>query len=137
MGENTWVADFFAAVDQQDWEAVGRHLASDVVIEAPGFTGVGPDAVSGWMTAYFVAFPDLCHRPSGATNGPSRLAVEVGVSGTHAGILATPAGPIQPSGRVVDLSLGEFWDLDAHGSITRYRVYFDQLDFLRQLGLTD
>lgn len=135
MTDHAWVSDFFAAVDRQDWEAVGTRLAPDVTIEAPGFTGATPAAVSGWMSVFFAAFPDLSHRPSGVFGGNGRIGMEVAVKGTHTADLATPAGAVPPTGKAIDLSLGEFWDVDDAGLITRYRVYFDQLEFLTQIGL--
>ncbi len=60
--------------------------------------------------------------------------VELIGSGTHRGTLATPAGPIPPTGRHLSFRLLESMVV-RDGKIVEARTYVDALAMLAQLGL--
>ena len=85
---------------------------------------------------HFRAFPDMHHEIQGITVESERtLAFEWRATGTFTAPLATPGGEVPPNGKTIDLSGADFWQVEG-GLIVIYHVYFDRLEFLRQLGLT-
>ncbi len=55
--------------------------------------------------------------------------------GTHTGVLQTPTGEIQPTGRRVEMSFAEVYRL-RNGKVTEGKLYFDSATMLTQLGLS-
>jgi steroid delta-isomerase-like uncharacterized protein len=135
MGDrDDFVRRFFAAVDKQDFDFVRSVVDPECTVTAPGFEGSGPDAVAGWMAAFFAGLPDLTHRPASIVGGDGAVAVEVDVAGTHTAQLPLPDGSmLAPTGRAISLRLGEFWSL-RDDKISRYAVYYDGIELARQLG---
>ena len=50
-------------------------------------------------------------------------------------LLQTDSGEIPPKCKTIDIPGSDFWRFEA-GLIVEYHIYFDQLEFLCQLGLT-
>jgi hypothetical protein len=70
-----------------------------------------------------------------AVESNQTFAFEWRATGTFAAPLATPEGEIPPNGNTIDITGSDFWGFA--GDLTvKYHIYFDQLKFLRQLGLT-
>jgi hypothetical protein len=62
------------------------------------------------------------------------VAVEVGTfTGTHRGILHTPAGDIPPTGRPVRIAYIQVLRF-RNGTHTSFNLMFDRLEMLEQLG---
>jgi ketosteroid isomerase-like protein len=55
-------------------------------------------------------------------------------SGTHTGVLATPQGDLLPTGRKLELRFRDVFQVKA-GKAVAHRLYFDNVEFLTQLGL--
>ena len=84
---------------------------------------------------HFRALPDFFHEIRGLTAEQDQtVAFELHAFGTFTGPLALPSGEAAPTGRQIDVSAVDFWRFD-DGMIVDYRLYFDRLDFLGQLGL--
>ena len=84
---------------------------------------------------HFRALPDFFHEIRGlAAEQGQTVAFELHAVGTFTGPLALPSGEAAPTGRQIDVSAVDFWRFD-DGMIVDYRLYFDRLDFLGQLGL--
>ena len=124
--------DTFNAHDLDGFAAV---LADDVVFTAPGgMHGAGRDACvefyAGWMQAFGDAHVDVA-----SVHFAGDVAVEEGAfTGTHDGVLHTPAGDIPPTGRPVAIDYIQvlrFRDAE-HVS---FNLMFDRLLMLEQLGL--
>ncbi len=84
----------------------------------------------GWMSA----FPDF-HVEVHDVHFIDDVAVEEGTySGTHNGVLHTPAGDVPPTGRAVT---GEYIQVlhFRDGTHTSFNLSFDRLEMLEQLGL--
>jgi predicted ester cyclase len=89
-----------------------------------------------WISEHFRAFPDLRHEIRGlAVESNQTLAFEWRATGTFVAPLATPGGEVPPNGDTIDILGSDFWRFEG-GLIVNYHIYFDQLEFLRQLGLT-
>jgi steroid delta-isomerase-like uncharacterized protein len=128
------LAGYLRAIDARDRAAVRAAYTDDVEIVAPGVELRGRDAAAGWIDVFIRAFPDLRHELRTATEGGGRVAAEIRFEGTHTGPLASPTGDIPPTGKAVALDYVDVARL-VDGRVASEHVYFDQVTFLRQLGL--
>jgi steroid delta-isomerase-like uncharacterized protein len=123
------------AIDARDYEEFARHLTVDCAFEAPGVSLRGPEQAWAWMTPFLDAFPDIEHRVvSSVVSGPTE-STELTITGTHTAPLVSPDGAIPATGRPITLAAIDTLELDGEGRIVSYRVHFDTMDFLAQLGL--
>ncbi len=124
--------DTFNAHDLRGFAEV---LDDDVAVAAPGgMRSEGKDACVAFFGSWFVAFPDArveVHR----VHVLDDVAVEEGTfTGTHEGVLQSPAGAIPPTGRDVRvdyIQVLRFRD----GRHLEFNLMFDRLLMLEQLGL--
>jgi hypothetical protein len=118
-----------------DLDGFAAVLADDVVFQAPGgMRGEGKQAClefyGGWLSAY----PDG-HVEVHDVHIIDDVAVEEGTfSGTHNGVLHTPAGDIPPTGRAVSVDYIHVIHY-RDGMHTSFNLAFDRLLMLEQLGL--
>jgi predicted ester cyclase len=123
--------DTFNAHDIDGFTSV---LAADVVYRAPGISGQGKAACAEFFAGWFGAFPDA-HVEVHTLHVTGDVAVEEGTfTGTHSGVLHSPAGDIPPTGRPVTiyyLQVLRFRD----GKHVSFNLMFDRLLMLEQLGL--
>jgi steroid delta-isomerase-like uncharacterized protein len=118
-----------------DLDGFAEVLADDVVFEAPGgMQGQGKLACAEFFGGWWEAFPDArveVHE----LHIVEEVAVEEGTfTGTHHGILHTPAGDIPPTGHPVRLAYIQV--LHFHrGKHASFHLMFDRLEMLEQLGL--
>jgi ketosteroid isomerase-like protein len=124
--------DTFNSHDVDGFAAV---LADDVSFAAPGAVrGEGKTACVGFYAGWFAAFPDA-HVEVNGIHFVEDLAVEEGTfTGTHEGVLHTPAGHIPPTGRRVNLDYIQVIRL-RDGKHVSFNLMFDRLLMLEQLGL--
>ena len=110
-------------------------LADDVVFQAPGgMRGEGKEACAGFYASWFSAFPDA-HVEVHDVHFVDDVAVEEGTfTGTHDGVLQTPAGDIPPTGRPVELGYVQVLRF-RDGKHLSFNLMFDRLAMLEQLGL--
>jgi ketosteroid isomerase-like protein len=124
--------DTFNAHDIDGFTSV---LADDVTYHAPGgIGGQGKAACAQFFAGWFGAFPDA-HVEVHALHIAGEVAVEEGTfTGTHNGVLHSPAGDIPPTGRPVTmdyLQVLRFRD----GKHVLFNLMYDRLLLLEQLGL--
>ena len=110
-------------------------LADDVTYRAPGgISGRSKVACAQFFAGWFGAFPDA-HVEVHALHVAGDVAVEEGTfTGTHNGILHTPASDIPPTGRPVTadyIQVLRFRD----GKHVSFSLMYDRLLMLEQLGL--
>jgi steroid delta-isomerase-like uncharacterized protein len=122
--------------NDHDIDAFADVLADDVFFTAPGgMRGEGKPACVEFFASWWNAFPDF-HVEVHDVHFINDVAVEVGTySGTHNGVLHTPAGDIPPTGRAVSgdyIQVLRFRD----GKHASFNLMFDRLLMLEQLGLT-
>jgi ketosteroid isomerase-like protein len=123
------------AFNAHDIDAFTGVLAEDVVYQAPGgISGQGKAACAQFFADWFGAFPDA-HVTVHALHMAGDVAVEEGkFTGTHRGVLRSPAGDIPPTGRPVTaeyIQVLRFRD-SKHVS---FNLMYDRLLLLEQLGL--
>jgi ketosteroid isomerase-like protein len=110
-------------------------LADDVTYRAPGgIGGQGKQACAQFFASWFGAFPDA-HLEVHDVHITGDLAVEEGTfTGTHDGVLHTPAGDLPPTGRPV--TVGYIHVLRYRGGKhASFNLMYDRLLMLEQLGL--
>jgi ketosteroid isomerase-like protein len=124
--------DTFNAHDIDGFASV---LADDVVYQAPGgMSGQGKTACAQFFAAWFGAFPDA-HVEVHSVHITGDVAVEEGTfTGTHHGILHSPAGDIPPTGRPVAVDYIHVLRY-RDGQHISFNLMFDRLLMLEQLGL--
>jgi predicted ester cyclase len=120
------------AVNGRDSDA--DPWAADAEMTAPGAQVRGRDEVLGFLGVFYEAFPDLrLNVAQLLTDGPA-AAAEGTITGTHDGVLHTPAGDVAPTGRAVELPWAAVY-LTEGDTLKSEHLFFDQMDFLGQLGL--
>ena len=124
--------DTFNAHDIDSFREV---LADDVVFRAPGgMRGEGKEACAEFYGSWFNAFPDA-HVAVHDVHYVDDVAIEEGTfTGTHEGVLHTPAGDIPPTGRSVAVDYIQVLHF-RDGKHASFNLMFDRLLMLEQLGL--
>ncbi|WP_060883728.1 ester cyclase [Streptomyces caniscabiei] len=125
-----------ALTTHQDPKTVANLFAEDAVAHTPdGGELHGRDAIAGYWQQMTDAMPEARYE-SLASFEVGDTAIDEGVfSGTNTGPLAFPDGTSIPATHK-DISMrGVDFATVRDGQIVSYRLYFDQLDFLNQLGL--
>ena len=106
----------------------------DVELTMPGgMTLRGHEQVMQAVRSFWEALPDSKVRPADHFAAGDVVVTEGAISGTHSGTFRTPQGEIPPTGNPVTLR---------YAAVKRFRndrlvsehLYFDQLEFLQQLG---
>jgi predicted ester cyclase len=121
-----------AAVNDRDSDA--DPWAADAELVAPGGQALGRDGVIRFLGVFQEAFPDLrLEIKRLLTDGPA-AAAEGTLAGTHDGVLRTPNGDVAPTGRAVELPWAAVYVTDGD-TLKSEHLFFDQMDFLGQLGL--
>lgn len=124
------------AVFRKDMDALKSLYAPDAVIETPDQgTLRGRDAIASYVGELMAAFPDASYEAV-HEHESGDIAIDEGfMVGTHTGPLAAPDGEeIAPTGKSIRLRACDVATVK-DGLVTEWRLYFDQLDFLSQLGL--
>jgi predicted ester cyclase len=120
------------AVNSRDSDA--DPWAADAEMRAPGAQANGRDDVIGFIAVFQEAFPDLrLNVEQLLADGPA-AAAEGTITGTHDGVLHSPNGDVAPTGRAVEFRWAAVYATDGD-TLKSEHLFFDQLDFLGQLGL--
>jgi len=108
--------------------------AADAQMVAPGAQASGRDEVLGFLGVFQEAFPDLRLEMEQLVSDGAAAAAEGTLTGTHDGVLHTPGGDIPPTGRRVELRWAAVYATGGD-TLKSEHLFFDQMDFLGQLGL--
>lgn len=114
---------------------VDEPWADDAHMTAPGGAcPTGRAEVLGFLSVFHTAFSD--GRLTAQTifaDGPHG-AVEGVFDGTHDGPLVSPGGEVPPTGRTVSFRWAAVYEVGG-GQLRSEHLFFDQADFLAQLGV--
>jgi len=126
---------FVAAFNAHDERALLALHADDIKFNAPGgFKATNAKEATAFAMTWLKAFPDGKMKVrSEITSGPW-VVQEILMEGTHTAPLESPAGPVAPTYKKV-VGYGVQILRVENGKIAEARIYFDQLDQMRQLGL--
>ncbi len=137
MGEAREVFDKVTqAFDDHDLDTGMSLYSPDVVAVTPDQgTLQGRDALSGYFSVFLEAFPDV-HYENEYKHESGNTAIDEGyVVGTHTRPLPSPTGDtIPPTDRQIRVRICDIGTVE-NGLVTSHRFYFDQVEFLSQLGL--
>jgi ketosteroid isomerase-like protein len=139
MGEAREVMDRVTeAVVNRDNEALKACYAPDAVVETPDQgTLNGNDAVAEYMNEFSAGFSDLGWEEI-QKHEVGSVAIDEGYFlGKHTNAITGPNGEaIEPTGKEIRVRECDIATVEG-GVITSHRIYFDNLDFMAQLGLTE
>jgi predicted ester cyclase len=123
----TWSARNFG-----EWSA---DFAEDAQLAGPGgLSGRGRDAQQMFYSVWQDGFPDNQITGVRILDDGDTAALEAVFEGTHTGVLRAPSGDIPPTGQRVNLPFVVTYTL-SDGRISSFRLYFDQVEMIAQLGL--
>jgi predicted ester cyclase len=126
----------FAALNSGDVDAAVAMVSPSAEIRIPSGPIAGAEGYRAWLETLFRAIPDMHHQIQGLVGESEQtIGFEYRVTGTFSGPLATPGGDAPPTGNAIDMIGADFWKFEGD-LIVAYDVYYDQLEFFRQLGLT-
>jgi predicted ester cyclase len=131
----TMVDRLYEAINAHDIEAAASTLADDVESTYPGAPTVrGIEPFKQYVGVFFRAAPDAHIVGHWYLESGDTIVVEGAFSGTHTGPLWTPVGEIPPTDRHFEFAFCDIFQA-REGKAYSHRTYFDQADFLTQLGL--
>jgi ketosteroid isomerase-like protein len=137
MGEARAVMDRVTdAAFSGDVEALRDCYADDVTAVTPDAGELqGPEAIIGWIAQFTEAMPDA-RWESVYKHEAGDTAIDEGyVVGTNTGPLQLPTGEtLAATGKRVRVRGSDAATVQ-NGRITSHRFYYDQMEFLGQLGL--
>jgi hypothetical protein len=124
------------AFNAHDIDGFADLMADDAAFRAPGgMSGTGKQACVEFFGAWISAFPDA-HVAVRDIYVCDDVAVEEGTfTGTHEGVLHTPAGDIQPTGSRVMVDYMQAIRF-RHGRQAAFDLMYDRLQLIEQLGLS-
>ncbi|EMF56922.1 MULTISPECIES: nuclear transport factor 2 family protein [Streptomyces] len=125
-----------ALTTHQDPKTIANLFAEDAVAHTPDAGEIhGRDEIAEYWRQMTDAVPGATYE-SLASFEVGDTAIDEGVySGRNSGPLAFPDGTTLPATQRDIRMRGVDFATVRDGRITSYRLYFDQLDFLNQLGL--
>ena len=125
------------AFNEKDWGAVRTSVTSDFVYDevATNRKVQGVDQVIPLWQGWATAFPDAKATFQRAFPGDGTVVLEVTWQGTHKGPLQTPQGPIQPTGKRIDIRACFVTEI-AGDKAKLQRHYFDMATMMQQLGVS-
>lgn len=137
MGQAREVMDrLTTATTSGDEKTQAACYAPDAVAITPDQGEItGPQAISKWLSQFGEAFPDMKYEYAQKYEA-GNVAIDVGfVTGTNTGPLPSLTGEsLPPTGKSIRVRSCDIAQVEG-GLITRHEFYFDQMEFLGQLGL--
>ena len=137
MGEAREVMDGVTqAMMSQEFGALGAMYSSDAIAITPDQGEIrGREQIVQYLKAFVDAFPNLRYESLHAHESGNTAIDEGFVVGTHTQPLPMPDGEsLPPTGKQIRLRSVDVATVE-HGEVTSHRFYFDQMEFLGQLGL--
>jgi steroid delta-isomerase-like uncharacterized protein len=130
------VRSLFERFNEGDLDGAAALVTDDFELldVADGRTFNGRVGLREWLGMFRTALPDARAEIVNVLAEGGRVASQHIGRGTHDGPFVSPAGTIPPTGRPVELLIGEFYEL-RDGRIARMTAYYDTAAMMRQLGL--
>ena len=121
------------AFNAHDLEARLAANRDDSELVMPGGMRLRGREQADVLRAFWEALPDATITWKDYVESGSLIAGEGVLSGTHSGPFRTPQGEIPPSRRQVALPYAFIRRVEG-GKIASEHLYFDQMEFLQQVG---
>lgn len=137
MGQAREVMDrLTSAMNAKDKETLAGCYADDAIAFTPDEGKItGRDAITSYLLHFWEAIPDVVYEDV-EKHEAGNVAIDEGwVVGTNTGQLKMPNGEnLQPTGKKIRIRSCDIAKVES-GQITSHQFYFDQMEFLGQLGL--
>ncbi|ADX72144.1 ester cyclase [Pseudarthrobacter phenanthrenivorans] len=137
MGQARDVMDrLTTAMDNKDKETLARCYAANAVAYTPDEGELrGRDAITNYLFRFWESMPDVRYEPADSHEAGDVAIDEGFVVGTNTGPLHMPSGETMPAtGKQIRVRSCDIAKVEG-GEIVSHHFYFDQLEFLGQLGL--
>ena len=137
MGQAREVMDrLTTAMNEKDKETLARCYATDAVAYTPDKGELrGRDAVTEYLFGFWESMPDIRYEHAARYETESVAVDEGFVVGTNTGPLRMATGETMPAtGKQMRIRSCDIAEV-VGGEITSHHFYFDQVEFLAQLGL--
>jgi steroid delta-isomerase-like uncharacterized protein len=122
------------AFNAKDPEARMANQAPDIEVVMPGgMTLVGPEQVAAVVQVFWEALPDAQIIHENEVAAGDTVVTEGTLTGTHTGTFRNPQGEIPATGNRIQLRYASVRRI-RDGKVASEHLYFDQLEFLQQLG---
>ena len=122
------------AFNAHDAEARIASETPDVESVLPGgITLRGPEQVVGFLGTLWEALPDAQVTSENQVAAGDTVVIEGMMTGTHTGPFRSPQGDIPASGNRINVRYASVKRI-RDGKVASEHLYFDQLEFLQQLG---
>ena len=137
MDRKEVASSLIAAFNGHDAERLANLYTNDQVTVLPG----APEPVRGrknkaeMVAGYFRAFPDLTLEIPLVLVSGNHVVCAGHMAGTNTGPLVSPEGEMPPTGRRVNIRMAFILRVRPDGQIEEDQTYFDEAEFLKQLGL--
>jgi ketosteroid isomerase-like protein len=121
--------------DRRDWAAMKEIVSTEASYEdhGRGITLKGADQFLGWLKEWPATFSDATPAdPTYLDAGTTTVAL-FNARGTNDGSM----GPLQATGRRIDVPFCEVLRWGADGRITGGEIFYDQMSILVQLGVIE
>jgi steroid delta-isomerase-like uncharacterized protein len=125
---------WFRAIEDGDVDRALSFCAEDVEWVAPSGVMKGHKPCAYFFGSFVEAFPDNRFQVERLITSGNTVVAEGAYVGTHRGTFRTPTGEIPPTGRGVSVPFASLTEVEGD-HIAKLRVYWDQMDFMSQLGL--
>jgi steroid delta-isomerase-like uncharacterized protein len=125
---------FSALFDDRDFETVRQYWTPTSVdyFLAAGVTATGPDELEAFFRGMFAAIPDFRLEIENIVASGRQVVVQWHATGTFTG---EPFLGIVATGRPVEIRGCDVIRIDDDGKLDTNTVYYDGLEFARQVGL--
>ena len=136
----------FEAINERNWDHLWGLHVDNIVMSSPDLPEPvrGREAVQERLQAWGEALPDLSWTRVRGFGQGDWVCVELLITGTHKGPLrhgfdrrllpAHSDGVILPTGNRIELRGCVVYKVEG-GEISESHIYYDQLEFLKQLGV--
>lgn len=121
------------AFNSHDADGRAAIEAPDIELVMPGMTLRGHDEVMQVLRAFWEALPDATITAEEQLAAGDVVVAEGTLAGTHNGTFRTPQGEIPRTGNPVTLRYAAIKRFKDDRLVSEH-LYFDQLEFLQQLG---
>ena len=139
MGQAREVMDRLteAATTKKDLKALAALFAEDAIAHTPDYGQLkGRAEIVEWWGQLAEAMPDAVFEPTHSYEAGDTAIDEGYMTGVNSGPLTMPTGEKLPAtGKRVRIRGCDLATVE-NGVIVDYRLYFDQMEFMEQLGLT-
>ncbi len=125
-----------AATVKKDLKAIGACFAEDAIAHTPDHGQLkGRAEIVEWWRQLMEAIPDSKFEAAHSYEAGDTAIDEGHMSGVNTGPITMPTGEVFPAtGKRVRMRGCDLATVD-NGLIVDYRLYFDQMEFMEQLGL--